>query len=151
MDKYIPFPQADDIEKIFAIVNVSKSEYLSDYKKMSTILENISERQVSYYLSAAIYLGIIEIKNRKKVLTKYGMYLRTLNSSLQCAELIVTILSDPVFRKTYIFQKLYGERNVEDVVPLIKEYHPECTDKVCLRRSQTVISWVRWIIEKLDN
>lgn len=106
MDKYIPFPQADDIEKIVSIINISNEDFLSNFDKMSNILGEISQRQVSYYLSATAYFGIIETKNRKKVFTKLGIYLKNLNYSMQIAEIITIILGDPVFRKTYVFQKL---------------------------------------------
>ena len=69
---------------------------------------------------------------------------------MQIAEIITIILGDPVFRKTYVFQKLYGERVIDDIELLIKEYHPECTNEVCHRRAQTVISWVKWIIKKIN-
>ena len=150
MDKYIPFFFFFDIEKIVSIINISNEDFLSNFDKMSNILGEISQRQVSYYLSATAYFGIIETKNRKKVFTKLGIYLKNLNYSMQIAEIITIILGDPVFRKTYVFQKLYGERVIDDIELLIKEYHPECTNEVCHRRAQTVISWVKWIIKKIN-
>ncbi len=150
MGKYIPFPQADDIGKIITIINISNEDYLSDSYKMSMILGNISQRQVSYYLSAASYFGIIQSKDRRKEFTEVGVLLRNMNSSMQNAELINLVLQDPVFRKTFIYQKMYGDREIGDVENLIKEYHPECTNEVCHRRAQTVISWVNWILQKFQ-
>lgn len=145
MDKHIPFPQADNIEKLLLIINISNEDYLSDFAKMGSILGNISQRQVSYYLSAAAYFGIIEIQNRKKFFTEHGKNIKGMNSSMQKAELITIVLEDIVFRKTFIYQKLYGERDVSEIAKLIKNYHPECTEEVCHRRAQTVISWIKWI------
>lgn len=150
MDKHVPFPQADDIEKIYSIINILNESDLSDFDEMKECLGNVSIRQVSYYLSAACYFGIIETKDRKKGFTEFGRKLRSMNSSMQKAEFITAILGDPVFRKTFIYQKLYGERTVEDIAMLIKEYHPECNDRVCHRRAQTVISWIRWIEQTID-
>lgn len=151
MDRHIPFPQADDFEKIITILNISNESLLSDFDSMSSILGGITTRQVSYYLSAAMYLGIITGIGNNKMFTDDGNRLRACNSSLQKAELISIILNDPVFRKIYVYQMMYGEREISDVEELIKEYHPECTEQVCHRRAQTVLSWVKWIIDEIKD
>ena len=150
MDRHIPFPQADDFEKIITILNLSNESLLKNSDSLSSILGGISIRQVSYYLSAAMYLGlIVGIGNQKKY-TDIGNTLRNYNSSFQRAELISIILCDPVFAKTYVYKKMYGERDISDVAELIKIYHPECNDSICERRAQTVISWINWISKVLE-
>ena len=39
MDKYIPFPQADDIEKIVSIINISNEDFLSNFDKTRNIFK----------------------------------------------------------------------------------------------------------------
>ena len=69
MDRHIPFPQADDFEKIITILNLSNESLLKNSDSLSSILGGISIRQVSYYLSAAMYLGlIVGIGNQKNIL-----------------------------------------------------------------------------------
>lgn len=50
----IPFPQADDFEKVISLINIPDESKLSDKKYISFVLENVTDRQVMYYLSAAI-------------------------------------------------------------------------------------------------
>ena len=60
-NKLIPFPQADDFSKVILLINFPK-EKLKDNEYIKTNLGNITERQVSYYVSAAQYLNIIDSK-----------------------------------------------------------------------------------------
>ena len=60
MDSNIPFPQANSFEKIIAILNLPNEQVLNSVEKLGTIIGDMSERQVSYYVSAAMFLGLIE-------------------------------------------------------------------------------------------
>ncbi len=151
MQNNIPFPQADDFNKIIAIVNISKKEDLNNNELIKIILGEISDRQVNYYISAASFLGIIAIEKRKRIFTEFGIYLRQINSVLQEVELISAILSLPVFGKVFVLKKMIGEQNVNDIASLIKEIYPNYSDAICNRRAQTVLKWVEWILDKLPN
>lgn len=151
MDNFIPFPQADDFEKIVFILNISNEEDLNNIFKMKVLLGNISDRQVSYYLSAASFLGLLVTTNGKKYFSLYATRLRKQNSYMQIAELISLVLQNPIFNKVYIFSILFGKQEVEDVATIIKTYYPLYSDAICFRRSQTVLSWVKWIVEKFTN
>lgn len=147
----VPFPQADDFEKIVTIVNISDSNALNDSVKLSQTLGGITDRQVAYYLSAATFLGLIVSDKGQKKFAQKCLEIRNMNSYLQTAELISLILQNPVFSKVYSYTIVIGIQEVEDIKEVIKEYYPQYSDAIYERRAQTVSSWINWIIEKTQG
>ena len=139
----IPFPQADDFDKIIRIVNISDEVKLMDFELMGAYLDGITDRQVSYYLSAAMYLGILD-KNKK--FTSLGNEIRKLNNYSRIIELIRILIADEVIGKIYISQKVLGvQYEKEDVAELIKEKYTQYSEPIYMRRAQTVLCWLEWI------
>ena len=58
------FPQADNIDRIFKIINIENEEDLLNGNNMSIILGDITGRQVQYYINASQYLGILDKSKR---------------------------------------------------------------------------------------
>lgn len=142
LDK-IPFPQANDFEKVVCLMSLNNEEDLTDFDFVGAFLGGISERQVSYYLSAAMYLGLID---RNKHFTELGNNIRCMDDYLRVIELIRVVLSDPIIGKAYISQKVLGLcLETEDIADMIKEYYPDYTQPIYIRRAQTVQSWLKWI------
>lgn len=139
----IPFPQADDFEKIVKIINIDDPSRYNDKLSMSRFLDDISPRQVQYYLSACMYLNLI---NSNKGLTEEGKYLRKLNNADQIIELSRLILSIRVFGNVYLGEKYlkvkYTRQDVEDLMRSTTNIENEA---VIHRRSQTVLKWIEWI------
>lgn len=139
----IPFPQADDFEKIVRIVNIDDESRLIDKDSMSRYLDDISPRQVQYYLSACMYLNIID---EKKKFTEEGMFLREQNNANQIIELIRLILSIRIFGMVYFSEKYLGVKFTrEDIKNLMREHTKIDNDAVIHRRAQTVLKWIEWV------
>jgi len=151
MENNIPFPQADDFQKIVNLINVCNDDNLSDNRFVSSALGDVTDRQVLYYLSAAAYLGIVDNTRGCRKFTDYGIKVKNMNSFIQEAELISIILRLPVFSKVFVLEKMVGHQNVDDVTVLIKESFPSFSDAICERRAQTVIKWLKWVNEKLNQ
>ena len=147
MGNNMPFPQADDFDKIVALVNIVNEEDLNNNEKVKVVLGEISERQISYYISASSFLGIILTQKRKRKFTNFGNHLRRCNSVMQEIELITAILRLPVFSKVYVLNKIVGTIDSSEVADMIKENYGEA---ICERRAQTVLKWVEWVIEKIN-
>lgn len=144
----VPFPQADDFEKVVKIVNIEEEEKVKDTNYMSVYLEDISDRQVSYYVNAAIYLGLL---SKKKEFTELGKEIRNQNSVLQTASLIQVLLKDRVIGTAYILSHLMKKGiNRDDVAELIQKEYPDYCDEIYKRRAQTVMSWAAWIEEQSE-
>lgn len=150
MDKSVPFPQADDFDKIIEILQFHNEEDLNDVMKISSRLGDISDRQVSYYISAAMFLGFVEKKNGKRVFSKHALEIKKMNTYMRNAEIISIILLNPVFNKIYVNSVLLGQQEQEAVVDILKQYYPEYSDAILKRRSQTIISWINWVLGHLS-
>lgn len=139
----VPFPQANDFEKIIAIVNIEDSAKLKDSNAIGVYLGDISSRQVGYYVSACIYLNII---NKEKEFTEIGQRLRSMYGIEQKAEFARIIVSDDIFGSVYFRQKMLGIKlGREDVIDIMKQHLTFECEPMYVRRASTVISWVKWI------
>lgn len=145
----VPFPQANDFGKIIAIVNVDDDTKLKDYSGMGVYLGDISSRQVDYYISACVYLNII---NKDKEFTEIGQRLRNLYGIEQKAELARVIVSDEIFGSVYFRQKMLGVKlEREDIIEIMKQYVVFDSEPMYARRASTVISWIKWILNNEET
>ena len=143
MDTSIPFPQADDFEKVIMIINISNPDNLKDTKYLMDYLGGITDRQVAYYRSAAMYLGFI---NKDKEFTSIGEGIRCLDTYSQKAEFMYAITCDPIMGKAYYIGKLLGEPlSGDDIGDMIHQYYPQYDKPMLHRRGQTAASWIKWI------
>lgn len=149
-NKDVPFPQANDFDKILRILNIEHTDRLGDKRYMSVQLDMITERQVQYYVSACAYLGLV---NGKKEFTEMAHELRTRNLSEQIVELARLIVSNKVFGIAYFTQKMYQIKlTTEDIVDIMKENEVIFdSEAMYMRRAQTVSSWISWIDNKFGE
>lgn len=141
--KNIPFPQADDFSKILKIININNPLDIKNNGIMKIILGGISDRQVQYYVTAVIFLGILD---PHKNLTNLGSEIRALNEYNQKILICRLIVSNPIFGEVYFSEKILGcTLNREDIVCIMKKYLTYTSEEVYIRRAQTVIKWIEWI------
>ena len=150
MDNNIPFPQANNFEKIIAILSLPNEQVLNSVEKLGAIIGDMSERQVSYYMSAAMFLGLIKTDGTMKQFTSIAHNIRSKNTCEQIAELISLLLLNPIFNKAYVNTLLFGKQEIDDIIAIIKEYYPTYSDSIFKRRAQTVSSWINWIFSQIE-
>ena len=147
-NKLIPFPQADDFSKVILLINFPK-EKLKDNGYIKTNLGNITERQVSYYISAAQYLNIIDPKRN---ITDVGLKLQSLNSAEQIIELIRIMIADEIIGTAFLTEIIYDfQLEKEELISMIRKKYPAYSDKIYSRRAQTLKSWLKWMKNNIDN
>ena len=152
----IQFPQANSFERV---INICELLYINDVEK-NFITEEYSfdARQSSYYLDAAMYLGLVEKSEIKDghdfyTLTKIGKSLFYMSYKQRQLKLIEIILSYKSFNLVYKASCKAKERlSDNDIVKLIKKagvINPQTgtpySDATYKRRSGTVRAWIRWI------
>lgn len=138
-----PFPQADDFEKVIAILNIKDESSLKNKSSVSLLIGDVESRQVQYYLSALMYLDLLQ---SDKCLTAKGKHIRSLGFSRQIVELARVIVSKDVFGTVYFTEKLLDVKmNRNDVIEVMKGYVEFTSDAMYIRRSQTVIKWIEWV------
>lgn len=153
----IPFPQADSFERV-----INLCELLNEKKALTR--ENITDnydfnvRQTNYYTDAGRYLGLIDKKQKNGeityFLTEIGQKLFNLSITNRQLKFIELILSHLVFNKAL---NLYFEKgeppNKDEIVEIMKElnlYRVEA-QSTYKRRSSTISSWIKWILEQRDE
>ena len=146
MDKSIPFPQADDVAKIKRIITVSDESFITDVERMRVLLGDITGRQVQYYVSAAIYLGIL---NADKSFSEYGKSLRNANECEQDISLCRKIVSKEVFGEVYFTELVLGiVLDRDDIISIMKKNLSFNSEEMYRRRAQTVLKWIEWVLSK---
>lgn len=136
------FPQANDLEKVITVMSIARADLIRDRVHIAHILGDVSDRQVTYYVSACVYLGFIT-PNRE--FTEYGREVLSMPRSEKIVEIVRRIISDPIFGYVFFMQRLLGVKlEREDIIDLMKK-HTVLTEELYKRRAQTVVKWVEWI------
>ncbi len=142
----IPFPQADDFEKVINIVELvhagfNEKEDFADYFAFD-------KRQADYYFNAARYLGLVD-KNKETVrLTRQGREVAEASRNKRHTLLIRTILLRKVFYDTFLSMEKEPLPETENKMITFMANNnvlTESTEYMRKRRSRTIISWCRWI------
>lgn len=151
----VPFPQADSFERV---INLCELLYESDLTKDKiTETYDFDPRQSDYYTNAGRYLGLVKRYYTEKddgkrktafTLTKEGEKFFKLKHKQRQLKLVELILSHRVFREVFEICIETGEMpDKAKVVEIMKRcnlYNIKSEDTFD-RRSQSIISWVKWI------
>lgn len=147
----IPFPQADNFERIIDLLSLLMVEDLSNDE--ITINYDFTYRQTLYYTDATIYLGLVEkVSSKDRIvysLTKQGKTIMTKKHKEKNLGIAKQVLEHEVMHKSLT-------KYLEKASPLVKEEIVEImrdcfiynvnSDNTYIRRAQTVISWIDWIL-----
>jgi len=141
----IPFPQANSFYRLLDLINE-----LSQHELSAIEVANIYEfdvRQANYYLAAGEYLGLIT-KEKNYKLSDRGKMIVQMDHKKKNLEIVKIILSHKPFYfalEQYLFTFDFDCNKIVDVIyDNRREINSIETAK---RRSSTVISWVKWILE----
>lgn len=142
MNNNIPFPQANDIEKIIKLL-MAGQEVIDNKEAAMRLLNVSSTRQVAYYLSALLYLKYI---NHEKKMTKLGL---ECSKDIELAKSNVKsqLVSDSLFNQVF---KRFIEKNTVDnkyIENLLHKRNDTLSPSTIKRRASTIISWVEWMID----
>jgi len=144
----IPFPQADDLDKVIDTVSLVNQGYINK-EDLSEVFE-FDERQGDYYGNAARFLGFLERVNNSFFLTDIGKELLKIKSPSNRARLIARqLVNRPVFNQIFnmlLQQNLKSEGLDYLNIPQIIMEQTVLNDTTSDRRSSTVRNWINWIL-----
>ena len=148
MNNSIPFPQADDINKVITLVQAG-DEIIENKEKAKEVINVGSPRQVSYYLSALQYLNYL---GRNKKLTERALKLKNSKSEL-VSDIYNQLLEDKLFGKAYHDFKATGQVNIDKVTFDLKKESQRLSESTLRRRASTIRAWVEWMygIDKVNE
>ena len=140
MNNSIPFPQANDINKVIALVQAG-DEIIGNKEKAKYVINVGTPRQVSYYLSALQYLKYL---GQNKKLTERASKLQNSKSEL-VSDIYNQLLEDKLFGKAYHDFKVTGQVNIDKVASDLKKENKRLSESTLRRRASTISSWVEWM------
>lgn len=149
------FPQANNFSLIYKTFDVlSEKEYTR--KSLAAIIGELSggivDRQVSYYISAMLYLDLlIEPENGIYKLTRASLNVKQRSLKEQVEYLSLSILKQKIFYKSfYEYIDTESMPTTKKIAKIINEYYMfPFKESTALRRASTVRVWLEWIIHKL--
>lgn len=143
----IPFPQANDVNKIIQIIRMDQRELFENSLLIKQL--GVTQRQINYYLAACVFLGIIDKKRR---FTQFGANLKNKGQEGLIAALSQIIVSKPVFGEVF-FNKLFNNVFLtnEEISELISLEYEIDSIEVADRRASTVRKWISWIFSHTES
>ncbi len=148
-----PTPQADDLNKIFDLLNLVKFKNTVS-KEDITDFFGFDKRQTDYYLNAAKYLNLVADNNSYVILLGVGSKISNTESfSERNMLLLAEILKIKLFNKIYIkyisSNKIFDDNYiVSTIMKLDNRIKSLVTAK---RRMSTIKNWIRWIDRVINS
>lgn len=153
----IAFPQADRMSRIINLIELLNEKPMT--KQDITSEYAFDERQTNYYTDAGRYLGLIdkvhdEDGNILFLLSACGRHIMNLEYKERQLALVTQILMHRVFNETLKLHLQCGEMpDKQTIIQIMRDsnlYRVEA-DSTYWRRSSTVIGWVNWILETIED
>lgn len=147
----VPFPQANDLDKIIDIIVSAADEPLT--KESIAERFEFDERQGDYYANASIYLGFLQrdLESMSTFLvTDLGKELQRCRTRRCRLNLLIRqLIQRPTFRTAIILMKerelVVESVGIEEIADLINKFDGRYNPVTCRRRASTVRSWLNWI------
>lgn len=148
-DLTIPFPQADDIDKVVDLLSVLDKGSVST-KELTDIFDFVG-RQADYYRNAARYLGLL-VQNR---ITSKGRSLLSESHRINRIEILARcMIARPVFREAIKILVLNDYNlqilSLKDIRKIIELHRTDISGDTIKRRSYTVKKWLEWLVKNLE-
>ena len=144
----LPFPQANDMDKVIDLISFLKNESKSKYQ-IANYFE-FDERQGDYYANAARYLGLANKKDTAFEISPIGNRFTNIRSAQERNLFIIQqMLRRPILFKA--FQALVNngfeiDKLSPEIIADIIEEETDLSGSTPLRRASTIRNWLRWII-----
>jgi len=155
----VPFPQADNFITILKLLSDMDdlgsidSTHITNNYNLKSNREESSKRQVSYYISACKYIGIVESYRENSVryrLNYVGKSIIKKSRNEFKIELIKLLLKRHIFNQIYynwILKNKFPTK--EEIIQLISvksfKKSKEMNSTTIKRRANTVYRWSKWI------
>lgn len=147
----IPFPQADDFNKV---INICEELYVG-VKNKYILIDNfdLNNRQYNYYIAAGEYLGLIDKLRNQSSLSIKGIIIFKKDTKEKYLSLVELILEHKPFYD--VFSLLLRNKSIpstDEIYFILKENHlyKIDSDVTLRRRASTVKSWIKWIVSLYD-
>ena len=138
----IPFPQADSLQKVIDLVDAI-AQGITHKEELAELFE-YDPRQSDYYGNAAAFLGLANRTTRGFVPNNNSSAFVQKSHSERIADISSRLCSLPVFRPALEALAAGHLISRDEIAEIIEEQTP-LSGSTPMRRSLTVLSWVKWI------
>jgi hypothetical protein len=157
----VPFPQANSFKRVVDFLSVlANNEGSIDKETLAatTTFNVVVSRQLDYYTTAAIYLGLVERERRNGQtvysLTKKGASIMKMPYKEKYLGLASSILEHRIFLRV-LHAQLLNAGNPIDKAQIVKMMREEKlygidSERTFKRRASTIQAWVDWILSLQD-
>jgi hypothetical protein len=157
LSRNVPFPQADDFERVIDITEFVSTEPRS-LDDISTNYE-FHPRQADYYFSAARYLGLGEIIRGSdginyRQITPLGEEIIRLPYAAKRKAFAKLVLEIDAVRQIYLLKVENGVlADMAEAERIVTEHSANegISGSTIHRRAQTVLAWVKWLLTVSQN
>lgn len=129
---------------------LSKTEITENY--------DFDSRQTDYYLNACKYLGLTESGLNNGVVSGYlsvkGKSIFKKDINLRRIEFIELLLSKKAFNTTLeLYFSKAGMPTINEIVAIMKQSNLNnvSSENTYHRRASTVLGWINWIVEQIEE
>ncbi len=156
--KDIPFPQADSLPRIIDLLGRLYDTNGVITRDKITLIYAFDERQTNYYITAAIYLGLVtrEQSVRQEVmysLSEHGYFVMSQHPQKRNLELVRCILQHRIFHESLsVWLEKAESLSKEEIVSIMRrgsEKIAQGSENTCRRRASSVRGWIEWILRLL--
>jgi hypothetical protein len=147
----IPFPQADDFDKVIDIVAL----LIEGPKSKNDLAENydFDPRQSDYYLNAARYLGLVESSDHSTYgPSELAIDVYSKNAQEKTAFFMAILMKVPAVDRLNKVWATGGQKpSIDKAIEILANLPDtsELADSTIKRRAQTVMSWTSWLRTQL--
>lgn len=150
----IPFPQADIFE-VFVEICEKLYQHKSLTREQIMKMFDINPRQYSFYISAGMYLGLINNEiSKQRSLNQIGLGIFSLDIKERNLAIVKLILQHKPFHDVFRFY-LDNERipTSDEIFEILKgnKIYNVNSDVTLKRRATSVRSWIKWIVNLYED
>jgi hypothetical protein len=142
----IPFPQADDISKIFDVAELLR-DGPSDKEEIAERFQ-VDPRQGDYYANAAAWIGLVEKSGGQFLLTPEGREFVNMNRVDRIIWLAQRVREMPAFSEAADALVQGAPLDTKEISKLVARM-PSVSGTTPLRRASTVRAWISWLVGRL--
>ena len=135
-------PQANNLDTLIKVFIYFGNKKDCTVQEIADFI-GFEPRQAQYYLSACIYLDLIDETPK---LTEFGKTL-FVEPSLIKYKVYERILGDEVIGKVFAHLILFDDDIKEYSCKIIKSFYPDYSEAVIERRASTLINWCKEIMK----
>ena len=139
-------PQSNNLDTLIKVFIYFGNKKDCTVQEIADFIE-FEPRQAQYYLSACIYLDLID---ETPELTEFGKSLFD-EPALIKNKIYERIISDEVIGKIFAHLLLFNDELKEYSYKIIKNYYPDYSDAVIERRASTLLNWCKEIFKVLGE